>query len=1749
MSLPSNFDDFAQMSIFSRDYQYTFLVGAGVSMNPPSKIPSAVQFVKTILNLCAPPEEIETILKLPYLRYELLIEKFKIYFDPKLHFLDYLELVKQPNLIHFFLASAMIEKSFVVTTNFDFLIEEALRKILLPTEEYKINPIITREDYDRDHNPYDMMEQGLFPIYKIHGSKKNIITGKDTTGSLVTTMGSLGKDRGIGETFALEGFKQQSFYNIIKGRSLIVMGYSGNDDFDIGPILKTLPRIEQLIWIEHSFEPGFSIEKIENLPEYAPDNIRKSTKLLHEIYSKIKIPIYQIFADTQDFVKSILWPLILPEFPLIKSEFLPIGEVIPFQKWVSQEFQDALPKNIQKYEFSCSIYGNFKLWKDLERSAEVGISLAKQSSDLRAHMRFINYLGKAQMAQYNSYTALEHFQEGIQIAGESNDLEYMATFINNVGVISNRLRYVMDPTHLKATFEMFENALSIFEEHQNEWGKITCLNNLAAMDFWKGEYLEANKSLAESYTSIQHLGNLNYKATISYNIAMVCEFMMTEKDVIEKYGEGIDINHLMGNKLGMINGYWRLLQYWYFKKDYKNALKNLEEAFNQAQEQNMIQIIADLYIMKGWIQYRTLSCEEALMSLTSALDTYQQYKDIDLALIWQVQVLSDIAYMHYNANAPDRAKNTWMNAKSLLEKISIPSAYALLLLDQLKENIEIVSNSTNPEKINKDNLETYISEFTREIESVDKKIEHITNALTKGLPIKMGNTSDGSDPFREVIDLTGTLWFDLGYLRLYEHNNQLALHSFENALDYCSRIENYSQIRKHLGNLSKLKIISKTVRAFRESYYFLTQDEQDIAQEDTAWIASWRSRSKSKVAFQYLEEGSRLFDEEQYLESTKIFLQALELFKRLGEKGQVKEIRGILSSVIAMVIAQGDAIVEMANSDPVQKQEIMEILRAARVEVNLAAEEEIPTVEEILESKQENLLKGVFNRDLLISTEFLNQIKDSGRMDQFQKDHNDDFYSSMSKVSTALMFSENMGAEGPKGLIPVLILAGQILYSNQEFEMAEQRLLEAFHISVVYGAEAKEEQADILMNLGILYYQQQDYDHALLYLEQSMRLFENTDHHTEYAKTLLYLGIIHQALSNPARSYFYLREAEFLPISKDNAEVIVECFVRAAEQCESIGNYLIAFDLLKRSITIIEEYQFTTIVAAKAYFMAGFLYNLTDQNEKVVKSYERALELFTINKNQKYMELLPPKIEIFKNNALTIEKTAMYNYAEAEKLWNSDAPLDTTMISYKKAMIPAEHSTSKELLAKCHYKIATLYLLDLKPFSMIPHYEKVQAILKDIDFGEEIKEILEESQTNARLVDTPEKFISFFEEAAESELKEKNYGVAAGILEQLCHIYGVNGNLAKIGASQLKLAKIYFTSMNRKPDGIILYHDCESIFEELSQKDSLLSVWLDMLVIDYEKKNYDKAFDYALKSLKYYQKKDDFEQIYLMNNYLGDIEFKNKKFESGLQYFLGANASAEKLKDAKKQLNISFYLGLGFSNIGKVEEARKSYQSGIDLALLHQIRTPLTGLCINLGGLYFLQGNFQKGEEYSRLAITYLEASPNDLYLAITLSVLAPCLYKQQKFTESLSTSKKSLEIFQKLNDNIQIKIAQIRIEKCLYHLPNLQSDSQQMQKVKMEIENIEDSEDKAMLFEEFASYSNVTKNFEDTKNYYSKAIELCRKYPDRTLLGTLLYDLGIFEYEQGNFKESKDLLQEAYEIYKDFQNPERIKRIESILE
>ena len=73
------------------DENYTFLVGAGISMNPPSNLPSAREICRSLLEYFAPKIQIENILNLKSLRYELLVELIQIQYDNKLLFMNFFD--------------------------------------------------------------------------------------------------------------------------------------------------------------------------------------------------------------------------------------------------------------------------------------------------------------------------------------------------------------------------------------------------------------------------------------------------------------------------------------------------------------------------------------------------------------------------------------------------------------------------------------------------------------------------------------------------------------------------------------------------------------------------------------------------------------------------------------------------------------------------------------------------------------------------------------------------------------------------------------------------------------------------------------------------------------------------------------------------------------------------------------------------------------------------------------------------------------------------------------------------------------------------------------------------------------------------------------------------------------------------------------------------------------------------------------------------------------------------------------------------------------------------------------------------------------------------------------------------------------------------------------------------------------------------------------------------------------------------
>ncbi|MBY9003998.1 MAG: SIR2 family protein, partial [Candidatus Lokiarchaeota archaeon] len=344
----------------------TFLVGAGCSVDSPSCLPAGRPMMNAIINHVTHKEESKKLANLEGLRFESLVEIVRDNIDPTLKTIDYYTQCDKPNLLHFFFAKMIEMGNFVMTTNFDLLIEYAMIKLGIPQEKMKI--AITKEDYELLKNPKKLYEDGYKILYKIHGSPVNLLTNESTKESLIATIQAFGSNKQGLNVFQVEPFKRDLFNNISKERILVVMGYSGSDDFDIIPTLKVLSEMKAVIWIDHSTFDQARIYEIE-ISDDISDN--KVDQILVDIKKTSNIPhVYKVEMDTSIFAKNYL----SNDLPISKTNF----ELFP-QDWLKENVK--LEDESVRFIIPQQLFYDYNQYEDSLRCAKQLLEFAQKNNN------------------------------------------------------------------------------------------------------------------------------------------------------------------------------------------------------------------------------------------------------------------------------------------------------------------------------------------------------------------------------------------------------------------------------------------------------------------------------------------------------------------------------------------------------------------------------------------------------------------------------------------------------------------------------------------------------------------------------------------------------------------------------------------------------------------------------------------------------------------------------------------------------------------------------------------------------------------------------------------------------------------------------------------------------------------------------------------------------------------------------------------------------------------------------------------------------------------------------------------------------------------------------------------------------------------------------------------------------------------------------------------------------------------------
>ena len=164
--------------------KYTILVGAGISLDAPANFPISSKIMNAIIDGISPSDDIATLLKKlkvredgdyaemdkryrltgDFIRFEMLIDVISK-FDHDLNVLDAICSYKIPNLNHYNLAKLAILGNYIITPNFDDLIERAIINL-----GYSPVTICTDEDFSSYVLYSEQNDSNVIPVFKLHGS-------------------------------------------------------------------------------------------------------------------------------------------------------------------------------------------------------------------------------------------------------------------------------------------------------------------------------------------------------------------------------------------------------------------------------------------------------------------------------------------------------------------------------------------------------------------------------------------------------------------------------------------------------------------------------------------------------------------------------------------------------------------------------------------------------------------------------------------------------------------------------------------------------------------------------------------------------------------------------------------------------------------------------------------------------------------------------------------------------------------------------------------------------------------------------------------------------------------------------------------------------------------------------------------------------------------------------------------------------------------------------------------------------------------------------------------------------------------------------------------------------------------------------------------------------------------------------------------------------------------------------------------
>lgn len=313
-------------------------------------------------------------------------------------------------------------------------------------------------------------------------------------------------------------------------------------------------------------------------------------------------------------------------------------------------------------------------------------------------------------------------------------------------------------------------------------------------------------------------------------------------------------------------------------------------------------------------------------------------------------------------------------------------------------------------------------------------------------------------------------------------------------------------------------------------------------------------------------------------------------------------------------------------------------------------------------------------------------------------------------------------------------------------------------------------------------------------------------------------------------------------------------------------------------------------------------------------------------------------------------------------------------------------------------------------FSFAQSIDELEAKLKTAS-AEEKPSILNQL-SEAYLEANPSKSIDYAEQALKVARTTDDVDSETGALINLGNGYSQNNNLKK---------------------SVQYYKKAIKIFEQYNQPASAAYVWNKIALANLNAGKTDDAISANISALELFKKANDKEGMVTMNIEIGDIYFKQKKYENSLPYYKGALKLYEDTKDARGQVTILHRIGVTHNNWGNFDEGYIFLSRAYELAQKNNLNSIANKIAPDL------EQAKKNQSEYAKSKTEFEKKKEQETMEQIET--------KEKQISSLVIQVEKSMEEIEKLNIEAQNRELKIKIQNDEIRKKQLEAENQARQK------------------------------------------------------------------------------------------------------